>query len=163
MTKRSPIATTLRVGLSGSFVASYYYLRAAMHRVSATASTRNSRSIPMLCTGPLARWLATLHPLDHCLPEPGGRDLLSALHQPREVVGHNLVGDRLLQALDDQRGGFLPAHVHEHHLGRQDLRPRVDVILARVLRRGPVRRLEHRHRVRHIGARRDADTADLRG
>ena len=51
----------------------------------------------------------------------------------------------------------------QHHLGRQDLGARIDVVLAGVLGRGAVRGLEHRHRVRQVGARGDADAADLRG
>ena len=39
-----------------------------------------------------------LHPLDHRLAEAGARHLLRAVHQAREVVGHDLVLDRLLDA-----------------------------------------------------------------
>ena len=57
----------------------------------------------------------------------------------------------------------MPAHVTQHHLRRQDLRARIDVVLAGVLRRRAVGRLEHRDRVAHVGTRGDADAADLGG
>src|SRR6185295_19530190 len=38
---------------------------------------------------------AHLHPLDHRLTEAGARHLLRALHLAGEVVGHDLVADRL--------------------------------------------------------------------
>ena len=59
------------------------------------------------------------------------------------------------------RRGFLPAHVDQHHLGGQNFRAWIHVVLARVLGRGAVRRLELRDGVRQVGARRDADAADL--
>ena len=57
----------------------------------------------------------------------------------------------------------MPAHVAQHHLGREDLRSGIDVVLSGVLRRRAVGRLEHRDRVAHVRARRDADAADLCG
>ncbi len=57
------------------------------------------------------------------LPNPEHDTWVDARHQPREVVGHNLVDDRLLEARDDELRRFLPAHVDQHHFGGQDLRP----------------------------------------
>ena len=51
----------------------------------------------------------------------------------------------------------------QHHLGRENQRARVDLVLAGILRRGTVGRFEHRHGVGQVGARRDADTAHFRG
>ena len=58
-----------------------------------------------------------------------------------------------------------PAEVLEHHHARQQHRARVHLVLARVLRRGAVRRLEDAVAgdVVDVAARRDADAADLRG
>ena len=106
---------------------------------------------------------ARLHVVDHHLTEARARDLRRAVEQAGEVVGHLLRKDRLLHRTDDQVGGRMPAHVAQHHLGREDLRAGIDVILAGVLRRRAVGRLEHRHRVAHVRARGDADAADLRG
>ncbi len=49
----------------------------------------------------------------------------------------------------------------QHHLRGEDQRTRVDLVLAGVLRRGAVGRLEHGHRIGQVGAGRDADAADL--
>ena len=43
------------------------------------------------------------------LPEGG------AFHLAFEVVGDCFVTDRAVDTLDDQVGGFVPAHVAEHH------------------------------------------------
>src|SRR6266566_4081462 len=106
--------------------------------------------------------------LRHVLDD-GGAELralhfLGALHQPREVVGDHLGLDRLLQAGDDPVRRVGPAHVAEHHLARQDHRPRVHLVLSRVFRRRAVGGLEQRVAgvVVDVGAGRDADTAHLR-
>src|SRR5262245_59382846 len=90
---------------------------------------------------------------------------LGALPQPLEVVRDDLRLARLLEARDDAIGRVSPAHVTEHHLARQNHRSRVDLVLARVLRRGAVRGLEQRVAgvVVDVGAGRDADAPDLRG
>ena len=89
---------------------------------------------------------------------------VAPVHQPREVVGDALGGDRAVHPLDDQVGGLVPAEVSEHHLAREDHRARVDLVLVGVLRRGAVRRLEDgvAGHVVDVAARRDADAADLR-
>ena len=96
-------------------------------------------------------------------PKAERRDLVRAVQQPREVVGDLLVDDRRLHRGDDQVGRLAPAEVAQHHLGREDQRARVDLVLARVLRRRSVRRLEERDVVGQVRAGRDADAADLRG
>src|SRR5438093_1093760 len=107
--------------------------------------------------------------LRHVLDDDGAElralHFLGALHQPREVVGDHLGLDRLLEAGDDPVGGVGPAHVAEHHLARQDDRARIDLVLAGILRRRPVRRFEQRVTgvVFDVRAGRDADAADLRG
>src|SRR6267378_4209251 len=107
--------------------------------------------------------------LRHALDD-GGAELralhfLGAVHEPREVVGDDLLLDRLLEAGDDPVGGVGPAHVAEHHLARQDDRARIHLVLPRVLRRRAVRGLEQRVAgvVVDVGAGRDADAAHLRG
>jgi CspA family cold shock protein len=48
---------------------------------------------------------------------------LRAFHQAGEVVGDLLAGDGAFHRRDDQVGRFGPAHVAQHHLGRQDQEP----------------------------------------
>src|SRR5512132_1072927 len=88
--------------------------------------------------------LELCHVLDDGGAELRALHLLRALHEPREVVGDDLLLDRLLEAGDDPVGGVGPAHVAQHHLAGEDDRARVDLVLARVLRRGAVRGLEQR-------------------
>ncbi len=97
------------------------------------------------CAASSRRCAACSHVFDHHLPEARARHLRRAFHQAREVVGDLLAADRLFHRADDQVGGLLPAHVAQHHLGREDFGARIDVVLARVLGRGAVRRLEARH------------------
>lgn len=54
------------------------------------------------------------HVLDDVIPELRALAQGRSFHQPLEVVGDGLGLDRALEALDDQVGGFLPAHVFEH-------------------------------------------------
>ncbi|KAF1858247.1 hypothetical protein Lal_00014748 [Lupinus albus] len=95
------------------------------------------------------------------LKEAGTRHLRRPFHQAREVVGDALGRDRLFHRADDEVGRFRPAHVAQHHLGRQDQRTGVHVILARILGRRAVRGFEHRDGIGHVGTRRDTDAADL--
>ena len=109
--------------------------------------------------------LSSCHVLDHLARELAALDLLRALHQPGEVVGDGLGADRLLQALDDQVGGFLPAHVLEHHHAGEDHAAGVDVVLVGVLGGGAVGGFEDgvAGDVVDVAAGGDADAADLRG
>ena len=76
---------------------------------------------------------ARTHALDHRVAELGARHLGGALHQAGEVVGHDLVADGGFHRLDDEVGGFLPAQVAQHHLGREDQRDRVHLVLPAYL------------------------------
>ena len=49
----------------------------------------------------------------------------------------------------------------QHYLRRENDRTRVDLVLTGVLRRSTVSGLEHCHRIRQVGPRRNADTPDL--
>ncbi len=51
----------------------------------------------------------------------------------------------------------------QHHLGGEDDRAGVHLILTGIFRRGAVGRLKQRTRIADVGSRRDTDTADLRG
>ena len=68
-------------------------------------------------------WLAVagLHVVDHHLAEAGAADLGGAIHQAGKVVGDFLALDGFFHGADDQVGGGGPAHVAQHHVGRQDL------------------------------------------
>src|ERR1051325_877682 len=87
---------------------------------------------------------STLHMIDDGVPELRGLQLFRAVHQPREIVRDRLGANRAVHPLHDEVRRLVPAHVAEHHLARQNHRARVDLVLIRVLRRGPVGRLEHR-------------------
>src|SRR5512132_440070 len=50
-----------------------------------------------------------LHIGDNSVAEAGTAHELCALHQPLEIIGHRLFGNRSLQSLDDEIGGLLPA------------------------------------------------------
>src|SRR5437773_397280 len=54
------------------------------------------------------------HLLDHRSRELAALDFLGAFHEPCEVVGHGSCADGAVHALDDEVGGFGPAHVAEH-------------------------------------------------
>src|SRR5437762_4255533 len=115
---------------------------------------------------PISRYgLQRRHALDDRRPELRALHLGRPLHEPREVVRHHLRLDRLLEPPDDPVRRVAPAHVAQHHLAREDDRARVDLVLARVLRRRAVRRLEERvaSLVVDVGARRDPDPAHLGG
>ena len=69
--------------------------------------------------------------------------------------------NRLFERTDDEIGRFRPAHVAQHHLGRQNLRARVHIVFARVFGRRAMGGLKTGHGVRQVGARRNADAAHL--
>src|SRR5581483_8917463 len=118
--------------------------------------TASSARLPPICpppTRPIFRFLimmsSPLHVLDDGLAELAALQLLNGaraflLHEPREVVGHGLRGDGAVHSLDDLVGRFVPLHVAQHHLGREDHGARVHLVLVRVLRSRAVGRLEHR-------------------
>jgi hypothetical protein len=62
----------------------------------------------------------------------------STFHEPVEVVGDGFGGDGALDALDDEVGGFGPAHVAEHHFAGEDDGAGVDLVFAGVLGGGAV-------------------------
>src|SRR5260370_9385266 len=105
------------------------------------------------------------HVLDDGRPELRALHLRRAVHQAREVVGDDLGLDRLLEARDDPVGRVGPAHVAQHHLAREDHRARVDLVLAGVLRRGAVRRLQECEASVevYLGAWHDPDPANRGG
>ena len=70
------------------------------------------------------------------------------------------VCDGLTNALDDQVGRFVPAHVVEHHDCRQDQRPRINFVHTCVLGRCAVRGLEQGHVCADVGTRAEAQSAD---
>jgi regulator of PEP synthase PpsR (kinase-PPPase family) len=80
----------------------------------------------------------------------------------RQVIGHLLGADRAFHSPDHQVRCFRPAHVTQHHFRRQDDRARVNLVLPGVLGCGTVGCLEHSNGIGNIGARRDADAANLR-
>lgn len=102
---------------------------------------------------------------DHIIPElralPQGRPL----HQPLEVVSHCLRPDCAVHALDDEVGGFGPAHEAEHHLAGEDDGAGVDLVLVGVFGGGAVGCFEDGVAgvVVDVGARGDADAADACG
>ena len=78
-----------------------------------------------------------------------------------QVVGRvRPLGDDVADGRLDALGGRLLAQVAEHQDARQDHRRRVRLVLARVLGRRAVDRLEHRRLGPDVGAGRDAEAAD---
>src|SRR5215468_9226971 len=106
-----------------------------------------------------------LHAVDDGRPELRALHFLGAFHEAGEVVGDDLLGQRLLDAGVDAIGRLRPAHVAEHHLPREDDGAGIDLVLPRILGRRAVRRLEQRVSglVVDVRAGGDADTAHLRG
>src|SRR5690348_11882502 len=72
------------------------------------------------------------HVADNGRGELGALHFLRALRQAGEVVSDDLLTDGLVQGLHDHFGGFLPAHVLEHHDTGKDHRARVDLVLIGV-------------------------------
>src|SRR5438876_2522620 len=105
------------------------------------------------------------HVLDDLAAELRALHFLGAFHEAGEVVGDDLRLDGLLESGHEAVGRIRPAQVTEHHLAREDDGARVDLVLARVLRRGAVGGLEQRvaRVVADVSAWRDADAADLGG
>jgi hypothetical protein len=60
------------------------------------------------------RRASCLEAVDDGLSEFAAADLVGTLHQSGEVVGHDLVRDRLFERRDDVVGSLLPAEVLEH-------------------------------------------------
>ena len=78
-----------------------------------------------------------------------------------EVVGGvAALGDHVAHRRLDPLGGRLLAEVAQHQDARQDQRGRVRLVLAGVLGRRAVDRLEHRRLDPDVGAGRDAQAAD---
>ena len=124
--------------------------RGSRPRRSASASSACWSLIPSTSTTARARaGEGYIRSIIAC-PKPEQETSCRVVHQPREVVRDLLVGDRGAERVDDQVRGLDPAQVAEHHLGREDQRARVDLVLAGVLRRRAVRRLEHRDRVGEV-------------
>src|SRR5436189_146938 len=84
------------------------------------------------------------HVLDDLAAELRALHFLGAFHEAGEVVGDDLRLDGLLESGHEAVGRIRPAQVTEHHLAREDDGARVDLVLARVLRRGAVGGLEQR-------------------
>src|ERR1035437_5069479 len=143
-------------------------------RVSTETSTPRARRSRATCepTVPVPPRTRTFifssslaHVPDDRVSEAAALYFRGAFHLAREVVGDRLGGDRPVHALEDEVGGFVPAHVPQHHLAREDFGSRVDLVEIRVLRRRAVCRFEDgmAGHVVDVSARRDPDAAHLRG
>src|SRR5262249_43773227 len=88
-----------------------------------------------------------------------------AVHQPFEIIGYRLVSDRSLESFDDEIGGFLPAHVTQHHLARKNDRAGIDLVEIGIFRGGAVGRFKDGVAavVIDVLPRPDADATYLRG
>src|SRR6267378_5208882 len=96
---------------------------------------------------------------DDGLGELGALHFLRALHLAGEVIRDDLLRDRLLHGVAEGLPRLLPSEVLEHHHAREDLRGRVRLVHPRVLRRGPVDRLEHRMAFPDVPAGSDTEPA----
>ena len=86
-----------------------------------------------------------LHNHYHRIRKLAAFDFRRAFHQAGEIVSDVLAGDGGIHRIDNGVGGFGPAHVAQHHFGREDLGAGVDVVLAGVLRCGSVGGFETGH------------------
>src|SRR3989475_8880856 len=127
------------------------------------------RRLTTLSGSALPPCMRALSELRHVLDD-GGAELRAlhfsrTVHQAREVVGDHPGLDRLLQRTDNQVRRVRPAHVAQHHFTGKNDRSWIDLVLPRVLRRGPVRRLEERvpGLVVDVRAGGDPDPAHLGG
>src|SRR4051812_33843709 len=79
-----------------------------------------------------------------------------------EVVRDFSLLDRFADAVLDQLGCFLPTQVLEHHNSREHYRARIDDVEVRVLGSGAVGGFKDSVAIANVGARRNAQSADLR-
>src|SRR5438445_5284683 len=127
----------------------------------ATATARSGVSIWGRAVVATALVIVLADMLDNALSERRGRDLDRAGQLAGEIVGHALGGDGPLDAANDGRGHVCPGKLFEHHRAREDEAAGVDLVLARVLGCGAVRRLVHGIAVAHVAARGEAEAAHL--
>src|SRR5207245_33537 len=124
-------------------------------------SSRLPLKSPLVIARATALVIVLADMLDNALGERGGRDLDCAGQLAGEIVGHALGGDGPLDAANDGRGHVRPGKLFEHHRAREDEAAGVDLVLARVLGCGAVRRLVHGIAVTHVAARGEAEAAHL--
>src|SRR5947199_110129 len=160
-----PAPTTVILGRPASNVPSLAYRLATEAGGWITDSPRLRLRLALRPRDVLRLALQLRHVLDDGGAELRALHFFRALHEAREVVGDHPGLDRLLQRTDNQVRGVRPAHVAQHHLAREDDRAGVDLVLPRVLRRGPVLRLEERvpGLVVDVRAGGDPDPAHLGG
>ena len=103
--------------------------------------------------------------LNNRLAELGALEEGGAFHESLEVVGDCFGADGAFNALDDEVGRFLPAHVFEHEDAGQDDRSRVDLVLSCVFGGGAVGGFEDGVScvVVDVGAGGDADASHAGG
>ena len=113
---------------------------------------------------PLQIRLLQLHVGDDVVAELRALDFGRAFHLAGEIVGDSLGADGAVEALEDQVGGFGPAHVTEHHFAGENDGAGIYHVLVRIFGRGAVRGLENgvAGDVIDVAAGGDADAADLR-
>ena len=103
------------------------------------------------------------HPILGEQPVQGGGEE-DAGRGSETMAGRGQHGDQGSDGLgDDQVGGFGPAEVAQHHLAGEDDGAGVDLVFAGILGRGAVGGFKTGHGVRHVGTRRNANAAHLRG
>src|SRR5262252_4500294 len=104
------------------------------------------------------------HVLDDGVAELAAFHFFGALHEPRKVVGHRLVADGAVHALDHEVGRLAPAHVPQHHLAGENDRAGIDPVEVGVLGRRSVSGFEDgvAGEIVDVAAGSDADAAHLR-
>src|SRR5438128_187963 len=160
-----PAPTTVILGRPASNVPSLAYRLATEAGGWITDSPRLRLRRALRPRDVLRLALQLRHVLDDGGAELRALHFFRALHEAREVVGDHPGLDRLLQRTDHQVRGVRPAHVAQHHFTGKNDRSWIDLVLPRVLRRGPVRRLEERvpGLVVDVRAGGDPDPAHLGG
>ena len=102
-----------------------------------------------------------LHMVDHDLAKTGTAHLRSTFHETGKVIGDFLGGNRIFHRADDEVSRFDPAHVAQHHFSRQDQGAGIHIVFTSIFGSGAVGGFKHGNGVAQVGARCNADAADL--
>src|SRR5207302_2143232 len=103
------------------------------------------------------------HVFNDVIGKFAGADFGCAWHQALEIVSDLFLFDGALEAAFDQVGGFIPAHVSEHHYAREHDGSGIDHLFVGILWRCSMSSFKHRVAVADVGAWSDAQTANLCG
>src|SRR5271168_841709 len=125
---------------------------------SFTSSTSSTSS-----TSFLSRHRHALHILNNRRSKLRRPHLGGSRHQPFQIICDALLLNCPRNAVLDQLRRFLPAQKLEHHRAGKHHGAGINHILVRILRRSPVRRLEHAKSIANVRPRRHPQSSNLCG